>query len=74
MRQEMVMPFVIPPLLKMALAALGGVATAFWTVREMRRVNAELERVKAQPAMDPATRRSMPTLRRDPQTGEWRVV
>jgi hypothetical protein len=74
MRQEMVMPFVIPPLLKMAFAALGGVAAAFWTVREMRRVNEELERVKAQPAMDPVTRRSLPTLRRDPQTGEWRVV
>ena len=67
------MPFVIPPLLKMAFAALGGIAGAYWTVREMRRVNEELERVKAQPAMDDATRRSLPTLRRDPQSGEWRV-
>jgi hypothetical protein len=74
MRQEMVMPFVIPPLVKIALAAFGGVAAAYWTVREMRRVNEELERVKAQPAMDDATRRSLPTLRRDAQTGEWRVV
>jgi hypothetical protein len=68
------MPFVIPPLVKMALAAFGGIATAFWTVREMRRVNEELERVKAQPAMDPAARQSLPTLRRDPRSGEWRVV
>ena len=68
------MPFVIPPLVKWAIAALGGAGLAHWAVREIRRVNEELERVKAQPAMDPAARRRLPTLRRDPVTGEWRVV
>ncbi len=68
------MPFVVPPLMKWALAALGGAAAIHWAVREVRRVNAELERVKAAPAMDPAVRRSLPTLRRDPATGEWRVI
>ena len=67
------MPFVIPPLLKWALAALGGAAAARWVVREVRRINEEIDRVKAQPAMDAASRKSLPTLRRDPATGEWRV-
>ena len=68
------MPFVIPPLVKWAVAALGGAALAHWAVKEIRRINEELERVKAQPAMDSAARRRLPTLRRDPATGEWRVV
>ena len=67
------MPFVIPPLVKWALAAFGGAAVVHWAVREIRRVNEELERVKAQPAMDAAARQSLPTLRRDPATGEWRL-
>jgi hypothetical protein len=68
------MPFVIPPLVKWAVAALGGAAAMTWAVKEIRRINEELERVKAQPAMDAAARRRLPTLRRDPATGEWRVV
>lgn len=68
------MPFVIPPLIKLALAAMGGAAAVTWVVKEFRRINEELERVKAQPAMDPAARRRLPTLRRDPVTGEWRLV
>ena len=68
------MPFVIPPLVKWAIAALGGAAAAHRVVREIRRVNEEIERVKAQPAMDAAARKSLPTLRRDPATGEWRVI
>jgi hypothetical protein len=68
------MPFVISPLVKWALAACGGAAAIHWAMREIRRVNEELERVKAQPAMDLAARKRLPTLRRDPATGEWRVV
>jgi hypothetical protein len=41
-------------------------------VKEVRRINAELDRVKS--GSDPAVRRSLPTLRRDPRTGEWRVA
>jgi hypothetical protein len=67
------MPFVIPPLVKWAVATLGGAALVRWAVKEIRRVNEELERVKAQPGMDPAARQRLPTLRRDPATGEWRV-
>lgn len=68
------MPFVIPPLMKWAIATLGGAALVHWAVREIRRINQELDRVKAAPAMDAAARKSLPTLRRDPRSGEWRVV
>ena len=67
------MPFIIPPLMKWALAALGGAAVVHWAVREIRRVNEEIERVKAAPAMDASARGELPTLKRDPSSGEWRV-
>ena len=66
-------PVMLPPLMKWALATVGGAAVVHWAVREIRRVNAELDRVRAEPAMD-AARRDLPTLRRDPATGEWRVT
>jgi hypothetical protein len=68
------MPILFPPLVKWGLAALGGAAAVHWAVKEFRRINAELDRVRAAPGLDAAARREMPTLRRDPHTGEWRVV
>jgi hypothetical protein len=65
-------PIVIPPLVKWALVSLGGAAVVRWAVKEIRRVNAELDRVKAAPAMDAAARRRLPTLRRDPGSGIYR--
>ena len=68
------MPFVIPPLVKLAVAMFGGAAAVYWAAKEFRRVNDELERAKAVvPTMDAAARKALPTLRRDPATGEWRV-
>ena len=67
-------PLLIPPLMvKWALATVGGAAVVHWAVREFRRVNAELDRVRT-PAKDAASHRSLPTLRRDPTTGEWRLI
>jgi hypothetical protein len=43
-----------------------------WCVREVHRVNGDLEAVRAQAAVDPIDRRNLPTLRRDPRTGEYR--
>jgi hypothetical protein len=65
-------PLVIPPLVKVALGAVGGVAVGHWLVREARRVTAELDRVRVR-ATDPFRRELLPTLRRDPATGEWRI-
>jgi hypothetical protein len=43
-------------------------------VKEVRRINAELDRVKKGRAIDPVSREVPPTLRRDPRTGDWRVM
>ncbi|HEY7297117.1 MAG TPA: hypothetical protein VH684_04190 [Xanthobacteraceae bacterium] len=66
-------PFVIPPLVKIALAALGVAAVAHWVAREIRRINAEIDRRRAASAVDRPARQTFPTLRRDPRTGVWRI-
>jgi hypothetical protein len=66
--------FVISPLIKLALGALGAGAIAHWVVKEVRRINAEIDRMKAAPVADPVARQALPTLRRDPRTCEWRVM
>jgi hypothetical protein len=67
-------PLVIPPLVKVALAVLGAGAVIHWVVKEVRRINAELERVRTATAIDPVARKELPTLRRDPSSGDWRVT
>jgi hypothetical protein len=66
-------PFLISPLMKFALGAFGAAAVVHWAVHEVRRVNDELARAKAAKVVDPMHREVLPTLRRDPVTGEWRV-
>ena len=64
-------PFVLTPLVKWTLVALGGAAMVHWVVREVRRANEELDRRQAKariPVHEP-----LPTLRRDPATGEYRL-
>jgi hypothetical protein len=66
-----VMPaFLFGPAAKIVLGAIGAAAATLWATREARRINGELDRVR-QASSTPADDR--PTLRRDPQTGEWRV-
>jgi len=60
-------PLVIPPLVKLALGAAGAAAVVHWAVKEARRFS-EMVRV------EPFRREALPTLRRDPATGEWRVM
>jgi hypothetical protein len=67
-------PLVIPPLVKLALGALGAGAIIHWVVKEVRRINRELDRVKTATAIDPVARKKLPTLRRDPSSGDWRVT
>jgi hypothetical protein len=67
------MPFVIPPLVKITLGALGAAAVVHWVVKEVRRINDELDRVRAATTIDPDARAHLPTLRRDSHSGEWRV-
>jgi hypothetical protein len=65
-------PLVIPPLVKLALGAAGAAAVVHWAVKEARRFSEELDRLKVR--ADPFRREALPTLRRDPATGEWRVM
>jgi hypothetical protein len=61
------------PLARVALGALGAGAMIHWAIREARRINAELDRVRNASDADAVPRSGYPTLRRDPQSGEWRV-
>jgi hypothetical protein len=60
------MPFIIPPLIKWTLGALGAAVAAQWLAKEWRRVNAELDRIKTAPVAESA---AATKLRRDPATG-----
>jgi hypothetical protein len=67
-------PLFIPPLVKVALGGVGAAAVVHWVVKEIRRINAEIDRVRSAPAADAVARQAFPTLRRDPRSGEWRVT
>ena len=67
-------PFIVPPLVKVAFGAVGAAAIVHWVVKEVRRINAELERMQTAPAGDPLARQALPTLRRDPTTGVYRPM
>lgn len=62
------LPF--PPVVAATLAAIGVVALSKVLAREWQRVNAELD--AAQRATAAVRSRDLPTLRRDPVTGEYR--
>ncbi|HEU5019357.1 MAG TPA: hypothetical protein VFT69_15460 [Pseudolabrys sp.] len=64
-------PILISPLLKWTLAAAGGAMVVHWVVREVRRVNEELDALRSRVRIRDYERR--PTLRRDPATGEYRL-
>jgi hypothetical protein len=67
-------PIVIPVAAKIALGMVGAAAVVVWAVKEVRWINEELTRMKAAEKIDPIARPAMPTLRRDPHTGEWRLL
>ncbi len=64
-------PLLVSPLVKWTLAAVGGAMVIHWVVREVRRVNEELDAARARARIRDNEQR--PTLRRDPSTGEYRL-
>jgi hypothetical protein len=66
-------PFLISPLAKMTVASVAAGALISWAVKEVLRMKQELESLRTAPDLDPSVRQTFPTLRRDPQTGDWRV-
>jgi hypothetical protein len=67
-------PFLLTPLAKVALGAMGAAAIVHWVAKEVRRINAELERMQQAATIDRTARQALPTLRRDPRTGVYRVM
>jgi len=63
-------PILLSPLVKWTLAVAGGAMVVHWVVREMRRINDELDQAKRVRIAD--TERGQ-KLRRDPATGEYRL-
>ncbi len=61
----------MPPLIVFALGGFGAAALVRWCAKDVQRVNAELDEVRAAP-VDPHDRSTMPKLKRDPETGEYR--
>ena len=66
-------PIVIPPLVKLALGVTAVAAVTIWIVREHRRINAELDRVRPVPATDQLGPEPRRKLRRDPASGVYRA-
>jgi hypothetical protein len=54
----------MPPIVVLALGALAAGAIVHRVVKEVRRMNAELDRVKKGRAIEPVNREVPPTLRR----------
>jgi hypothetical protein len=61
----------MPPLIVFALGVVGAAALVRWCAKEVQRVNAELDEVRAT-SVEPHDRNAMPKLKRDPATGEYR--
>ena len=64
-RTEMTMP-----VFAFAFGLVGTAVILRWCLREVRRVNADLETLRAR--AEPVDRKTMPTLKADPRTGEYR--
>ena len=64
-------PILMSPLVKWTLAAVGGAMVIHWVVKEVRRVNEELDARRAAARIRDQEQR--PTLRRDPISGEYRL-
>jgi hypothetical protein len=60
------------PVMVLSLGMVGAAALVRWCAREVRRVTDELDAMRARAAVEPIDRRTLPTLKRDPSTGEYR--
>ena len=62
----------MPPVIAVALGLFGAAALVRWCVKEAHRVNSELDEVRGVEPAEPVDRGALPTLKRDPNTGEYR--
>jgi hypothetical protein len=66
-------PFVVPPVVVWALGAVGAAVLARFVRSEWQRVNAELHAREAKASQERIDRSKLPTLKRDPVTGIYRI-
>ena len=62
----------MPPVFVFALGLMGTAVLVRWCVREVQRVNLDLDNLRGRAAVEPVDRETLPTLKRDPDTGEYR--
>jgi hypothetical protein len=62
----------MPPLIVFALGVMGAAVVVRWCVREVHRVNSELDEMRAKASVEPLDRSTLPKLKPDPKTGEYR--
>lgn len=60
------------PVFALAVGLMGAAALVRWCAREVHRVNSELDTFRSHTSAEPIDRESLPTLKRDPRTGEYR--
>jgi len=58
------------PVFVLAFGLVGTAVVLRWWMREVKRINAELDAVRAR--AEPVDRKTLPTLKVDPRTGEYR--
>jgi hypothetical protein len=62
----------MPPVFALAFGLVGAAALVRWCIKEVQRINAELDDVRGHVPVEPVDRGALPTLKRDPDTGEYR--
>jgi hypothetical protein len=62
----------MPPLIVFALGVMGAAVVVRWCVKEVHRVNSELDEMRAKATVEPLDRSTLPKLKPDPKTGEYR--
>jgi hypothetical protein len=62
----------MPPVIALTLGLVAAAALVRWCVKEVKRVNAELDDIRGAMPAESADRERRPTLKRDPNSGEYR--
>jgi len=62
----------MPAALAFAVGLMGAAALLRWCVKEVQRVNLDLDNLRSRPGTAPIDRDTLPKLKRDPDTGEYR--
>ena len=62
----------MPAALAFAVGLMGAAALLRWCVKEVQRVNLDLDNLRGRSGTAPIDRDTLPKLKRDPDTGEYR--